>query len=75
MAFKVVNKKFLEQLETTPDDQKVLIVTVKRATNLPKRIKLVDPFCRLNLVQPVHGFDQLQRTSRACEYASLCLHQ
>ena len=50
-----------------PEDQKVLVILMKEATNLPYTDSVTctaNPFCRINLVDPVRNFDQLQRTSR-----------
>lgn len=80
MAFQAINKNFQEQLQQTPEDQKVLIVVVKEASNLPYTDALsatTDPFCRVNVVEPVQDFGQLQRTSREYQdytHSFLCIY-
>lgn len=69
MAFKIINKHFHEQLEQTSADQKVVMVIIKEASNVPYTDSIsctTDPFCRVNIQQPVLDFDQLQRTSQLC---------
>jgi hypothetical protein len=67
MGFKAENLNFHDQLEQCPSNQKVIMVNIKAAKNLPFTDAITcttDPFCRVDLMQPVQDFNQLQRTSR-----------
>ena len=71
MGFKVGNANFDMQLQSCPEDQKVLVILVKEAKDvyLDDEKSVTDPFCRIDLLEPVNDFDQLQRTSRMLDFA------
>ena len=67
MTSRVINKSFQQQLAEGSDDCRVLVVEVRSARRLPY-VDTVSgtsgPFCRINVLEQVGEFDQLQRTSR-----------
>jgi hypothetical protein len=60
LAFKATNLNLMSQLEQCDEDQLVLMVVMRGATDLPAS----ESFIRMNVVEPIREFDQIQRTSQ-----------